>query len=58
MYPDITNMRGSGVDKQAATIFVLMIGALTGDENTRFLSTPKFKLGPGKGWRAAVRYDG
>lgn len=57
MYPDITNMKGSGVDKQAAAVYLLMIGALQGDDNTRFLSTPKFKLGAGKGWRTQVTFD-
>lgn len=57
MYPEIVNMRGSGVDKQAAAVVVLMIGCLTGEDDVRYLSTPKFKLGHNKSWRAQVRFD-
>lgn len=57
MYPDITNMKGSGVDKQAAAVYILMIGALNGDDSTRYLSTPKFKIGGNKSWKASVRFD-
>lgn len=57
MYPDIINMKGSGVDKQAAAVFVLMIGALAGEDDVRYLSTPKFKLGKNAHWKAIVKFD-
>lgn len=57
MYPDITNMKGSGVDKQAAAVYIIMIGALNGDDTIRYLSTPKFKIGSNKSWKMAVKFD-
>ncbi len=57
MYPDTVNLRGSGVDKQAAATVLLMIGALNGEDRTRYLSTPKCKINGNNSWKAAVQFD-
>ncbi len=57
MYPAITELRGSGVDKQSAATFLLVIGMLTGEDSVRYLSTPKFKLGANKSWKCQVKFD-
>lgn len=57
MYPPITELRQSGVDKQGAAKVVIMIGALEGQEHIRYLSTPKFKLEGSQSWRTSVKVD-
>lgn len=57
MYPSMSSLRGSGVDKQAAATFQLMIGSLEGDNTTRYLSMPKNKINENKGWKAIVKFD-
>jgi len=57
MYPEVTNLEGSGVAKQGAAIFMLFIGALTGEDTVRYLSTPKFKITGNKSWCKAVKFD-
>lgn len=56
MYPKMSQLRGSRVDKQAAATFQLGIGQLIGDEDTRYLSITKEKMGIGE-WKAQVRFD-
>lgn len=57
MYPAMTSLRGSGVDKQAAATFMLFIGSLEGDPTNRYFSMPKNKINSNKGWRAQVHFD-
>ena len=56
-WPKIVDLKGSGVDKQGAAVFILMIGAITGNDTIRYLSTPKFKIGSNKSWHAQVTFD-
>lgn len=62
MYPEINNLRGSAVDKQSAATAIIMIGRLNGEDNIRYLSTPKFKIetkdsNQGDNWRSQVLID-
>lgn len=57
MYPPMTALRGSAIDKQAAATAMIFIGALEGDASTRFLSTPKNKINANKNWKAQVSFN-
>ncbi len=57
MYPSMSQLRGSRVDKQAAATFQLMIGSMVEDNNTRYLSMPKNKINENKSWKAIVKFD-
>jgi replicative DNA helicase len=57
MYPMMSQMRGSRVDKQAAASAVLMIGSIVGDNTTRYLSIPKSKINEVSDWTAVVQFD-
>ena len=53
----MSKLRGSRVDKQSAATFQLMIGALEGDNSTRYLSMPKNKINANKSWKAQVQFN-
>jgi len=57
MYPDMSKLRGSRVDKQAAATFQLVIGSITTDNSFRYLSMPKNKINSNKNWKVQVRFD-
>jgi replicative DNA helicase len=57
MYPKMSKLRGSRVDKQMSATFQLMIGSLQEDNSTRYLSMPKDKVTGRKGWKAVVKFD-
>lgn len=48
MFPNMSSLRGSRVDKQAAVTFQLNIGKKIGEDTTRYLSIVKEKLGWGE----------
>ncbi len=57
MYPPMTELSGSGEKKQAAATAMIMLGSLQGNDTQRWLSTPKNKIGGGKGFRKEVYFD-
>lgn len=57
MFPKMSQLRMSRVDKQAACTVQLMIGSKTGDGRTRYLSTPKNKVNGNKQWKGIVNFD-
>lgn len=57
MYPSMSKLRGSRVDKQAAATFQLMIGSIINDNTVRYLSMPKNKINNNRGWKVQVRFD-
>lgn len=56
-YAPMTELSGSGEKKQAAGTAMIMIGSVQGNDTERYLSTPKNKIGGGKGFRASVKFD-
>lgn len=56
-YPDITNMRGSRVDKQANAAAIIVMGAMQNFPYIRYLSTPKNKLSGNETFRTSVQFD-
>lgn len=57
MYPSMSKLRGSRVDKQAACTFQLMIGSQDTNASLRYLSMPKNKINENKTWKAIVKFD-
>lgn len=58
MYPKMTQLRGSRVEKQAACTALLTIGSIIGDNRTRYLSFPKSKVRADlDDWKAIVQFD-
>lgn len=57
MYPPMSKLRGSRIDKQAAATFQLMIGSINNDNTVRYLSMPKNKINSNKGWKVSVKFD-
>ena len=57
MYPPMTELSGSGEKKQGAATAMLMLGSQQGNDTERYLSTPKNKIGGGKGFRRAISFD-
>lgn len=57
MYPNITSLRYSRVDKQAAATLMIMVGHQAGNNKTRYLSCPKNKINSNKSWKAIVKFD-
>lgn len=56
-YPQLSDLRGSKIDKQAALSFAIFIGKVSGQENIRYISMPKEKMGIGD-LQAEVKFDG
>lgn len=56
-YPQMTNLRGSRVDKQANAAAMIIMGALEGNQTERYLSTPKNKLSGNESWKSPVKFD-
>lgn len=57
MYPPMTELSGSGEKKQAAATAMIMLGSQQGNDTERYLSTPKNKIGGGKGFRCPIKFD-
>lgn len=56
-YPPMTELSGSGEKKQGAATAMIMLGSVQGNDTERYLSTPKNKMGGGKGFRCPVKFD-
>ena len=58
MYPKMTSLRGSKIDKAGACTALLTIGSVAGDNTTRYLGMPKSKVRSDvMDWRATVSFD-
>jgi len=56
-YPAMTELSGSGEKKQGAGTALIMLGSLQGNDIQRYISTPKNKIGGGKGFRREIKFN-